>query len=112
MARKKKQDEPTLKQYPLPATEEDLRKFINVNIIDMMEHAVDSIQYALDNNLPMVEIYQFQSSEFVIILSNKDFLSNLEHIYNYYISHEKYEFCGRVVDLRKQLGNKLKLNET
>lgn len=78
----------------------------------MMEQAVSSIEYALDNNLPVVEIFQFNDSDFVVMLSDKDFLLNLDHIYNYYIQNEMYEYCGRVMGLKKRLGTIVKLNET
>jgi hypothetical protein len=112
MARKKKQTEPILKQYQLPSEDNDLKKFIDVKKVDMMEQTVSSIEFALDNNLPIVEIFQFHNSEFVVMLSDKDFLPNLEHIYDYYIQNEMYEFCSRVVDLKKRLGTTVKLNET
>ena len=112
MAQKKKQVKLFLKQYPLPSGEDDLRSFINIKKTDMMEQTVDSIEYALNNNLPTVEIFQFKDSEFVIILSDKEFLLNLEHIYDYYVSNEMYEFCGRVLNLKKRLGTTVKLNET
>jgi len=78
----------------------------------MMQQTVASIEYALDNNLPVVEIFQFTGSEFVVMLSDKDFLPNLEHIYNYYLNHEMYEFCGKVLGLKNRLGHTIKLNET
>jgi len=112
MARKKKLVDSVLKNYPLPSGEEELRKFIESKKIDMMEQTVASIEYALDNKLSAIEIFQFKDSEFVIMLCDKEFLPNLDHIYEYYLSNEMYEFCGRVQNLRKRLGTIVKLNET
>ena len=112
MPRKKKTVEQTLKQYQLPSENKDLHNFINSKRVDMMEQAVSSIKYALDNNLSLVELYQFKDSEFVIMVSDKEFLTNLEHIYDYYINNEMYELCKRVASLKKRLSSTLKLNET
>jgi len=112
MPRKKKNVESILKQYQLPSENKDLQNFIDSKRVDMMEQAVSSIEYALNNNLPLVELYQFKDSEFVVMVSNKEFLTNIEHIYDYYINNEMYELCERVVGLKKRLGSTLKLNET
>lgn len=112
MTCKKKNVESVLKQYQLPSENKDLQKFIDSKRIDMMEQAVSSIEYALNNNLSMVELYQFKNSDFVVMISDKEFLVNLEHIYDYYINNEMYELCKRVVDLKKRLGSTLKFNET
>lgn len=109
---KKKNVERILKQYQLPSENNDLQSFIDTKRVDMMEQAISSIEYALDNNLPLVELYQFKDSEFVVMVSDKEFLTNLEHIYDYYIINEMYELCKRVVGLKKRLGSTLKLNET
>jgi hypothetical protein len=111
MTQKKKQVNPVLKHYFIPADENELRQFINAKKSDMMEQTVDSIEYALNNNLPAIEIFQFKDSEFVVVLFDKEFLLNLDHIYNHYLSNEMYEYCGRVMDLRKKLGNTVKLND-
>jgi hypothetical protein len=111
MPRKKKYIEPILRQYTLPSGENDLRQFIDAKKTDMMEQAVASIEYAVDNHLKAVELFQFKDSEFVIMLSEKDFLLNLDHIYDYYITNEMYELCRRVINLKKKLGIMIKLNE-
>ena len=112
MAYKSKTTKPILTQYSLPSDNDDLRRFIDSKKADMMEQAVSSIAYAIDNKLSFVEIFQFKNSDFVVMLSDNDFLPNLEHIYDYYIENEMYEFCGRVIGLKKRLSNKIKLNET
>jgi len=112
MPRKKKNVNPILKQYQLPSENKDLQSFIDSKRVDMMEQAISSIEYALDNDLPLVELYQFKNSEFVVMISDKEFLTNLEHIYDYYINNEMYELCKRIVGLKKRLSSTIKLNET
>lgn len=96
-------------QYLLPSSDQDLKNFIDSKKIDMMEQTIDSIEYAVANKMPMVEVFQFKNSEFVVLISNKDFLINLEHIYDYYMENEMYELCGRVVYLMKYLSGIIKL---
>ena len=72
----------------------------------MMEHVVDSIERAVKENLPLVEVFQFKNSDFVITLSDKDYLTNLENIFAYYLECERYEHCDRLVRLQKTLKEK------
>lgn len=76
-----------------------------------MEQIVSSVEYALLNNLSLIEIFQFRNSDFVITLSEKDYLTNIDHIYNYYLTSEKYELCDRVVRLQKLLKEKSETHE-
>lgn len=108
---KNKHIDPVFKKFILPVGDSELREFITQKKVDMMKQTVDSIEFALNHDLPMVELFQFLDSEFVITLSDKDFLSNLEHIYSYYLSQEMYELCSQVIDLKNRIGNSLKINE-
>lgn len=78
----------------------------------MMEQVVGIIEFAIEKNLPMVEVFQFKNSDFVITLSEKDYLTNLDNIYAYYMQREAYEHCARVVRLRKTLQEKSLPNTT
>jgi hypothetical protein len=89
--------------YILPSNNIELVEFIEKNKSDMTEHTVKAIEYALNHKLPLVEIFQFKNSNFVITLTEKDFKPNLEIIYKYYLELEKYEYCNRVVKLQKLL---------
>jgi hypothetical protein len=89
--------------YILPSGDNELRSFSQRYKVDMMEQVVHSIEIAVNHKLPAVEIFQFKNSNFVITLLAKDFLSNLDNIYDYYMSNEVYEFCPRVIQLQKTL---------
>ncbi len=89
--------------YVLPAGNSDLQSFCQKFRVDMMEQTVSSIEYAIKNKLSHVEVFQFKNSDFVITLSDKDYLSNLDNIYKYYMDHEVYENCLRVSQLQKTL---------
>ena len=78
----------------------------------MMEQVVGIIEFAIEKNLPMIEVFQFKNSDFVITLSEKDYLTNLDNIYAYYMQKEAYEHCARVVRLRKTLQEKSLPNNT
>lgn len=72
----------------------------------MTEQVVSSIEFAVKHKLPIIEVFQFKDSRFVVTVSPKEFDSNLENIYNYYLDMEHYERCGRVAKLRDKLKNK------
>lgn len=95
--------------YVLPSSNKELQKFISKYKVDMTEHAVSSIEFAIKNKLPIVEIFQFKDSKFIVTVSPHEFDMNLENIYKFYLAAEHYELCPRVVKLRGKL--KKSLNE-
>jgi hypothetical protein len=93
--------------YVLPSNNKELQAFISKYKVDMTEQVVSSIEFAVKHKLPIIEIFQFKDSKFVVTVSPKEFDANLENIYNYYLDMERYELCGRVAKLRDKLKNKL-----
>jgi hypothetical protein len=92
--------------YVLPSPCEEMRIFINKFKVDMMEHVVSSIRFAVENELPLVEIFQFKDSPFVVTIAEREFEPNLEHINKFYMEHEMYELCPKVEMLRQLLKKK------
>ena len=93
--------------YVLPSPSEDMRTFINKFRVDMMEHIVASIKFAIENKLHMVEVFQFSDSPFVVTINSREFEANLVHINKFYMDNEMFELCPRV----EQLRNLIKKNE-
>jgi hypothetical protein len=89
--------------YVLPSNNTELEPFIEKYKIDLMEQVVSSIEFALEHKLPLVELFQFKNSKFAVTIAPHEFEPNLELIYNYYLSMEKYELCKRVVVLRDKI---------
>ena len=85
--------------YILPSPNDEMRKFITKFKVDMMEHVVSSIKFAVDNKFPIVEVFQFKNSPFVVTINEREFMPNLSHIRQYYMEHEMYELCPRVEKL-------------
>jgi hypothetical protein len=112
MARKKKTQQPAIKDgancelYVLPSDNDELCDFIKKYRTEMSEQIISAIDYAIKNNLPMVEVFQFKNSDFVITLSKPQFREHLDHIFSYYMDNEKYELCTRVTRLQSELTNK------
>jgi len=90
-------------KFILPSNNDRLQKFIDEKKTEMTEQVVSCIELAVKQNLPFVEVFQFEDSTYVITLPEKDFLPNLENIYNYYVSSEQYELCKRVTKLKSKL---------
>ena len=93
--------------YVLPSDNKELQSFIDKYKVDMTEQVVSSIEFAIRHKLPIIEIFQFKGSKFVVTVDPKEFDTNLENIYNYYLDSERYELCPRVVKLRDKLKNRL-----
>ncbi len=96
----------SLSLYILPSDNKELQFFSQKFKTEMMEQVVNVIEFAVENSLPFVEVFQFKNSDFVITLSEKDYSTNLENIYSYYMKNESYEYCPRIVRLRKTLMEK------
>lgn len=97
-------------KYILPSDYSELESFSRKFKTDMMEHIIDSIEVALNKNLPFVEIFQFKNSDFVITLSDKDYLTNLENIFIHFLEKENYEYCNKLVRLQKTIKEKSENN--
>lgn len=92
--------------YILPSPTEEMRTFVNKFKVDMMEHVVSSIKFAVENRLPIVEVFQFKNSPFVVTINEKEFDTNLSHIGQFYKENEMFELCPRVEMLREILKRK------
>ena len=98
----KRKNKPSIPpHYVLPSDNEELLKFAHKFKVDMMEQVVSSIEFAVSNGLPCIEVFQFKDSDFIITIFEKDYLSNLDNIYGFYLKNESYEKCPRVVKLQQ-----------
>jgi hypothetical protein len=89
--------------YILPSPCEEMRAFVKKFKIDMMEHIISSIDFAIKNKISIVEVFQFKNSPFVVTITEKEFESNLSHISKYYASQNIFELCPRVEQVIKLL---------
>lgn len=101
-----KNDNNTFEKYILPSKYSELEVFSKQYKPEMMEHVLNSIERAVKQNLPIVEVFQFKNSDFVITLSDKDYLTNLENMFSFFLKIEKYEHCDRLVRLQKTIKEK------
>ena len=92
--------------YVLPSENKELQTFSQKFKLDMMQQIVGVIEFAIEHNLPLIEVFQFKNSDFVITLSEKDYLTNLDNVYSYYMEKEVYEYCPRIVRLQKTIKEK------
>lgn len=109
MVRKQKKRATPMKEnelYILPSLNEEMKTFVNKFKVDMMEHVVSSIKFAVENKLPIVEVFQFKNSPFVVTINEREFDTNLSHIRKYYMDHEIYELCPRIEQLQEILKRK------
>lgn len=92
--------------YVLPSPSEEMRLFVNKFKVDMMEHIISSIKFAIEHKLPIVEVFQFKNSPFVVTIAEREFEPNLEHINKFYMKNEMYELCSKIEVLRQLLKKK------
>lgn len=87
----------------LPSDYDEMESFIIKNKVKLTEQIVLSVQYALDNGISSIEVFNFEKSDFIVILEKSNFKENLNNILNFYIENEKYEFCDKLIKLKKEL---------
>ena len=98
--------------YVLPSENKELQFFSQQFKVDMMEQVVKAIEFAVEHHLPFIEVFQFKNSDFVITLSERDYLNNLDNIYSYFLEKEIYEYCPRVIQLQKIIrSHPVKIND-
>jgi hypothetical protein len=97
--------------YVLPSDNKDLQSFSQKFKVDMMGQVIKTISFAIEHEQPIVEVFQFKNSDFVITLQEKDYLTNLNNIYEYCMKNEIYEQCSDIVKLQQLLKNKIIKND-
>jgi len=100
---KKVNTENSFTPLTLPANDKQLVSYVNQNKVALMENVLTSIEYGISKNLPIVETFSFEGTDFIITINSHTFKENVEQIYDYYIKNEKYELCPRVVRLLEKL---------
>ena len=101
----------TKDSFVLPSNNKELEFFIRKNKTLLTESTIQSIEFGIKHNLPVVEVFNFDKSDYVITISSKDYLVNLEHIYKFYLESENYELCSDVVRIQTLLKKQIKSNE-
>ena len=97
-------------KYILPSKYSELELFSKKFKSDMVDHVLNSIEIAIKQDLPLIEIFQFKNSDYVITLQKTDYLNNLENIFVYFLKTENYEQCNRLIKLQKVLKEKSEYN--
>lgn len=91
------------KLITLPSTNVEMENFIDKNKSKMYESVVDSIKYAVDKNVGLIEVFYFDNSGYLVVLAKKDYLDTLQNIFNQSLTTENYELCGKIHPIVKIL---------
>jgi len=89
--------------YILPSDNDEMRKFVSKFKVDMMEHVVSNIKFAIKNKREMVEVFAFKNTSFVVTISVKEFDENLAHIEKFYTEKEIFELIPAITKTRELL---------
>lgn len=63
----------------LPKSFHEMEEYIKSNKKELVHVLIDGIEAAVDNNLKNIELFKFEKSGFIVVISNKEFLKNLEN---------------------------------
>ena len=87
--------EDILKVTELPSNNEEMEKYLDENRVQINEAMIDNIDYAIRKRMAAVEVFSFKGSKFVVLINRKDFKENLENIFDFSLSNEHFEVCGK-----------------
>lgn len=90
---------PKVKQLP----DNRLEDYIINNKILLTEHIISCIEYAISKELPNIEIFNIDNSNYIINLDQVSYKENLQGIYDYYIKTEQYENCTHLIKVINKL---------
>jgi len=76
----------------LPKKYDEMNIFIEDNKVKLIEHVVSSIQYALENKCPAIEVFNFENTDFSVIIKESSFKTNIESIFQFYLEKESRGF--------------------
>jgi hypothetical protein len=97
---------PKKKKTTLPCKFDELDKHIQMNKEEMRQYIIGEIEKAVRDKHETIELFNFDESQYVVILHQSEYLSNLQFFLEYYIGTEEYEKCVKP----KELIRLIKLN--
>ncbi len=87
----------------LPSNNLDMESFVNENRTQLMRVVVDNIEFAINNNRPSAEPFEFENAPYVVLISQRNFRENLEHIFDVSLKSQHFEMCAKVKSLLERL---------
>jgi len=69
----------------------------------LFTEVVDSIEYAIENNIDKVSIFKIADYNFTISVEKNNYSKILDKVIDFYASHEDYDICQLVKTLKLKL---------
>ena len=95
----------TIDSMVLPSENDEMEKFITLNRVKMLHHSIKIIESAIDNKMPVAELYRFRKSNYAVIICDSDYKTNLDFILQELINLEEYEICSYVKTVKQKVDN-------
>ena len=89
----------------LPKTNEGIENFVDKNRVKMYLHTIKIIEQSIDSNCSIAEVYQFDGSNYSILINEENFKENVDFIFNELIQREEYELCSYVKTVKEKVDN-------
>jgi DNA gyrase inhibitor GyrI len=97
----------------LPHKFDELEKHISMNQEQMRQYTINSIKEAVTNKQKIVELFNFDGSQYAVVLREPAFEENLNFFMDHYLKSEGYEMCAiikQILDTIEQNKDKVKTN--
>lgn len=101
--KKKSRKRELVKTVKLPSNNIEMEQFALKHREELLDIIVDNIEFAINNNLNVVEPFSFEGGPYVILINRPAFKENLNHIFKESLKNEQFERCNRIQNLLKTI---------
>ena len=92
---KKRSSGKKVKIVVLPVENSEMEKYVDQNRPYINNILLDTFDFAIRNKMTGIEVFGFKDTNFVVVVSRKDFRDNIQNIYDFSLENEDYENCGK-----------------
>jgi hypothetical protein len=87
----------------LPSSNDEMEKYLETHRHEINSRILNNIEYGIKNRMPVVEIFSFKNSNFVVLMNQKDFRENIQNIIEFSKKHDDFEICRHAKQVMQKL---------
>jgi hypothetical protein len=87
----------------LPSSNDEMEKYLETHRHEINSRILNNIEYGIKNRMPVVEIFSFKNSNFVVLMNQKDFRENIQNIIEFSKKHDDFKICRQAKQVMQKL---------
>lgn len=93
----------TYEVIELPSSNAEMEKYLESHRSEINHRILENIEYGIKMRMPVVEIFSFKNSSFVVLMNRKDFKENIQNIIEFSKKNEDFEVCRKANKVMQKL---------